>query len=150
MKFFRVIILILIGIMIVACTNQNVSNQELLPYSPVTAPMPQSGKATVIGQIISKKTGQPLINTIVRLPEVYREGEQVAFALDGAQSPGAITDQQGKFIMSDIEAREYVLMVGDVYGLYVVVPETDNSNKARIWNPLVDEILDLGRIYVDL
>jgi hypothetical protein len=148
-RIWTITALTLLAAVLVACNNQTAPNQ--VERSSITSvATPEVGKGTVIGQIISTETGEPLTNTIVRLPEVYREGEEMAFALDGANSPGAITDEMGMFAMSNIEAREYVLMIGDIYGVHVVVPEPDNSDKARVWKLPEGEILDLGEIRVDL
>jgi hypothetical protein len=131
-----------------AGTGQGQANTAQI--NAAVAPTPESGKSTVIGRILSTQTGQPMTETTVRLAEVYREGDQAAFALSGAQSPGAITDANGNFVMANIEAREYVLIVGNVDGQHVVWPESPGSDDARIWNALADQVLDIGQIDVDL
>jgi hypothetical protein len=116
---------------------------------PTAVPQPQSGKATVVGHVFSQKTGAPITQTFVMLAEVTRQdnGEGI-YVLDTAHSPTDETDQQGTFVMPDIVAKEYVVIVGDPYQKYVVVP--DQENKARIWNVPADQILNIGDLRVDL
>lgn len=109
---------------------------------------PEAGKATVVGRVLSKQTGAPLTGTTVRLAEVTRQGDEAVYVLDGANSPGAITGGDGRFAMSNIVAREYVMVIGDPYGKYVVIP--DESNRAKVWNAPADQVLDVGELQVDL
>lgn len=112
---------------------------------------PESGKATVVGRIMALGSGDPLANTTVRLAEVYRkeEGkEEGAFVLDGAFSPGAITDDEGYFVMENIEPMEYVLVVGDVMGVHEIIPLP--SGKPRVWEAKSGEVNDFGVINVNL
>lgn len=106
------------------------------------------GKATVIGRVISEKTGQPLAHITVRLAEVVRQGNEGAFVLDTAFSPGDITDDQGYFRFDNVDAKEYVIVVGDVYTVYKIIPEP--SGKARVWKAEPDQVLDVGELRVDL
>lgn len=128
-----------------ACGPSKVS-----PKAPEITPpsKPEKGQATVTGQLIAKKTGEPLVRAIVRLAEVYREGEQGAYVLDEAFSPGAWTDDNGYFIFENILPMEYVLAYGPEPGLYKVI--TDPDDKPRIWNLEPDQILDFGVIKADL
>src|SRR5262245_51126483 len=89
--------------------------------SPAGAPVagkPEAGKATVVGRVLSKQTGAPLTDTTVRLAEVTRQGSEAIYVLDGANSPGAVTVGDGRFVMPNIVAREYVIVIGDPYGKY--------------------------------
>ncbi|MCG8350533.1 MAG: carboxypeptidase-like regulatory domain-containing protein [Chloroflexales bacterium] len=169
MRAIKLLVFLMIFVLLSACAN-------LLPSSPTpsngagtgqgqpnaqgqptqgqpnaaVAPTPESGKTTVVGRILSAQTGQPMNETTVRLAEVYREGDQAAFTLSGAWSPGAVTDANGNFVMANIEAREYVLIVGDVNGRHVIWPEAPGSDSARIWDALANQVLDIGQIDVDL
>jgi hypothetical protein len=112
-----------------------------------TIPQPEAGKGTMIGVLVSIPDQAPVPNTAVRLAEVYRKGEQGAFVLDGAYSPGDITDEQGNFIIPNIDAKEYVIVVGDVYGKYVIVAEP--SGEGKVYAVAPDEITDIGQLVVD-
>lgn len=125
------------------------------PPSPTAAPaptiaytMPAAGKTTIVGHVVSFQTRQGLPQTVVRLAEVFREGEEAAYVLDGAFSPGDITDEHGNFIFENVDAREYVIVVGDIYDKYVVIPDT--SGKAKVWVPKADEVLNIGDLFVEL
>jgi hypothetical protein len=114
----------------------------------VTAGKPEAGKATVVGQVLSKQTGAPITGTSVRLAEVTRQDGEAIYVLDGANSPGAETGGDGSFVMANIVAREYVLVIGDPYAKYVVIP--DETNRARVWNAAADQVLDVGELRIDL
>lgn len=156
-------ILIALLLSLVACRVQNP------PLSGITAPSPLStpglsplatpsppsatattapGKAMVIGRVISEKTGQPLTHTTVRLAEVVRQGNEGAFVLDTAFSPGDITDDQGYFRFENVDAKEYVIVIGDVYNAYQIISEP--SGKARVWKAEPDQVLDVGELRVAL
>jgi hypothetical protein len=110
-------------------------------------PAPQSGKATVTGRVTSVKDGSPIVDIPVRLAEVYKQGDAGAFVLDGALSPGAMTTDTGSFVIENIDAREYVLVVGDVYGKHTII--SDDSGKAQVWQADANKVLNVGDIVVD-
>jgi len=109
---------------------------------------PEAGKATLIGKVVSLRDGSPMANTVVRLAEVYRQGDEGAFVLDGAYSPGDITDEHGDFAIENVDVKEYVIVVGDVYDKYQIIGEPNNA--AKVFQTVEDEILDVGELQVDL
>lgn len=111
---------------------------------------PESGKATIVGQVISTKTNAPMVNMGVRLAEVHRQGEEGAFLLDTAFSPGDFTDEGGYFRFEDVEPGEYVMVVGnvEVYQGYVIIPDT--SGRPLVYNFEADKITDMGSLTVNL
>ncbi len=114
-----------------------------------TVASPEAEKTTVRGRVMTQ--GQPLVDTTVRLAEVFREGEgqeEGAYVLDGAFSPGAITDGEGYFVMENIEPIEYVMIVGDVYGIHTVVANSDG--KPRVWETQAGEVVDFGVVTITL
>lgn len=130
------------------------SSIEVVPAGTSTASVPggepEAGKSTVTGQVITEKTNLPLTNIVVRLAEVHRDGDEGAFLLDTAFSPGDITDEAGYFTFENIEPGEYVLVVGnvEVYGGYVIIPE--ESGRPLVYNFETDQVTDLGKLIVDL
>ncbi len=137
-------LLLLVGIGCSGMADENkVAPNTAGPRTTTTA-----GQASVRGRVLSKRTSTPLKNTVVRLAEVYRQGNEGAFALDGARSPGGTTNNEGVFTIENIEAREYVLVVGDVEGQYEIIP--DQTGKAHVWNAKAGEVVDVGDIEVNL
>jgi hypothetical protein len=110
-------------------------------------PDPEPGKTTVVGHLVSS-AGDPVPNMLVRLAEVVRQGDEGAFVLDGAFSPGATTDENGFFAMENIFPREYVIVIGDVLFEYEVVSEPQGG--ARTWVAAEDQVLDVGAIRVTI
>jgi hypothetical protein len=111
-------------------------------------PTPKAGQATMVGRVMVRTTKEPIASVVVRLAQVYREGDDGAFALDDAFSPGGVTDPDGHFRIENVEATEYVIVVGDVRTQYEIIP--DSSGKPRVWDLQADQILDAGDIVVDL
>jgi hypothetical protein len=142
-----VIILILLSLTLSACAQPAINAPTATP-TKVQLPAPQSGKATLIGKVISLRDGLPIANTVVRLAEVYRQGDEGAFVLDGAYSPGDITDEMGSFAIENVDAKEYVIVVGDVYDKYQII--ADPNDDAKVFLAVENEILDIGELEVDL
>lgn len=120
----------------------------IAPDEPV--PTPEAGRAMVTGHVRSSVTNQMMQATPVRLAEVYYNEEgDAAFVLSGAQSPGTLTDVEGRFIFQNVEPRDYVLVVGNVEsGLYEIIAAS--PTEAQVWTAPADEILDVGELVVEL
>jgi len=82
------------------------------------------------------------------LAEVVRNGEEGAFLLDIAFSPGTYTNEDGYFVFADLEPMEYVLIIGDVYSDYEVI--NDESGKAKAWKVDAGAVVDTGSISVSI
>ena len=139
-KFILIGAIITIGL--VACTN-SLSLQESVIPTPF--PQPTSGKATVTGIVISL-SNQPLSQIPVWLAEVVRQGDGGIYILDSASSPGAYTDENGIFVIPNVNPGEYVIIVGDPESWYEIIAEP--SGRAKIWNIPSDQIVELGKIQV--
>ena len=145
MKTFRLMILLVATLAIVACQS------IIMPSTPSTTvptttiiPSPEAGKASVTGRVLNS-SGEPVSNTSVRLAEVYPNEEgDAAFALDEAFSPAALTDNQGFFLFNNIPAGEYVLFVGSINTEFMIIQNSDGS--AVVYNALPDEILEIATI----
>lgn len=109
---------------------------------------PEQGKATITGRLLSAKTRTPLAQTAVRLAEVYRQGEEGAYVLDGSSSPGAYTNAQGEFVIPNIDPKEYVIVAGDPYASNDVVKEA--AGKPKPYSVAVNQVLNVGTVEVDL
>lgn len=146
MKLNHIKSIVIILLFLSACTSKE--STEVPATSPTLSP-PSEGLSSVTGQVIHEETQEPFIDTIVRLAEVVRteEGEDV-FVLDQAFSPGAKTDETGIFVFEDVDPMEYVIVVGDVTGIYEVIPGDDG--KPKVFNATPDEILDVGSLLVRL
>ena len=137
----RIIMYLLVLVLASSCRGQ------VSEASPKAA-QPEPGMASVQGRVISELTDSPLGETTVRLAEVVRQGDRGAYVLDGAFSPGDITDENGIFLIEKVEAMEYVIVVGDVEGVYEIIP--DDSGKPKVWDAVADEVLLVGDLVVDI
>ncbi len=113
--------------------------------------LPESGKATVYGQVVHEQ-GYAMANTIIRLAEVARgaEGRGGAYILDVSRSPGTITDKNGYFSIQNVKAGEYVIVVGDVEGtgIYQIIAEANGT--AKVWDFPADKDTNTGIITVNI
>ena len=159
MKHRLLPILILLPALFLAACSLTSSATEALKVTPpnpteteapaITPPSPpEKDKATVIGQVWIRIPSKPLSNTLVKLAEVYGEGQDGAYVLDAYFSPGATTDADGYFIMENIPAIGYVVVVGDVFDVYKVVQTEKGTPK--VWTTMPGEVLDLGTLPVSL
>ena len=152
MKQIGFIFLLLSLVFISACskTTPSAINPEVL-VTVTPPPQPEAGKSTISGQVMHT-AGYPVANTVIRLAEVARgaEGKGGAFILDVARSPGTITDVNGYFVIQNVKAGEYVIVVGDVEatGIYEIIPE--NETEAKVYNLPADQITNVGIITVSI
>jgi hypothetical protein len=135
-------------LIITACKTAEVKSTPTIMGMTATTSVPVQGKASVVGKLVSSITGKPLANTIIRLAEVYRQGGEGAYVLDGANSPGAISDAEGNFLIKGIPAQEYVVVVGDVMDVYTII--TDETKKAKVFNVEANKTFSLDVLKVDL
>jgi hypothetical protein len=115
---------------------------------PVIRLTPLPGKSALAGVVVSSSTRDHLSQTVVRLARIYWDEarKEGAFVLDGANSPGAITNEKGEFFFSNLEAADYVVVVGDIQGNNAIVSNTDGS--AKTFTAAPDKILDAGTLEV--
>jgi hypothetical protein len=147
MKTFFIILLVILLIIMSGCKQLSLE-EEFPNIEEKNISKPDTGYSTVTGKIINKEFDEPLTFSVVRLAEVFREGDSGAYVLNEAFSPGARTDMDGVFVFNNVEAREYVLVVGDVTSTYQIIKNKDGS--AKIWNAPMNEITDMGVIEVNL
>jgi hypothetical protein len=111
-------------------------------------PEPDTAKATVTGKVFSTTLNQPYPKAAVWLAEVYRQGGDGAYVLDHAFSPAVWADDNGVFVIANVDPKEYVIVIGDPEGLYEVIP--DDSGRARVWKTEAGKVLDVGQLSVAL
>jgi len=102
----------------------------------------------VTGKVISLSNNNPLSDTDVWLANVVRQEGQGIYFLDSVSSPGVKTNEDGIFIIENIDPGEYVIIIGDPEIQYEIISE--NSGKAKVWNVPVGEIYDVGEFYVKI
>jgi len=128
-------------LLVTACGTQSAP-------TPTSIPRPEPGKATVTGNLFSTTSDKPLPNTAVWLAEVVRQGEQGAYVLDAASSPGVYANENGIFVIPNVVPGEYVIVVGDPESRHEIISES--SGDAKVWNIPADQIYDVGELKVTL
>lgn len=142
----RIFLTMLILGTLVACSAKSPVNTGDLAKTVTVLP----NKSAVVGQIISSTDNKPLANTSIRLCQVFWDAEHknATFVLEGATSPGAITLDDGTFIINDVTPREYVILIGDVTEKYDIIKE--NPDTAKIFNLSQGQVVDLGVLEANL
>lgn len=109
-------------------------------------------EATITGSVESTAglLNEPLSDVDVHLAKVYWDNDQVrgTFLIDEATSPVTRTDSSGIFVFTNVTARDYVIVVGDLYAKNVIISNPDGT--ARIYTAEPGRILDVGVIEVNL
>ncbi len=156
---FLTLLVTLVSCATVGPTTSPISPDDTRAVSPIQGPTatstssptqraPAADVASVHGRVLDATTSGPIPSTAVRLAEVYRSGGDGAFVLDDASSPATLTDQQGYFVIEDVEPKEYVVVVGDVHIAYEIVAEP--SGEARVWELRPGEVTDIGVLEIVL
>lgn len=143
------------------------------PESPLPTPLPEAvypevtpGTETgiLMGRIVSNYNQQPrlMVGTSVRLGTIYwnpsttdgasatptTEADGV-FVIEGGSSPGALTDENGIFVIDDLSPGEYVMAVGDLIGIHEFIL-AENQDDARVFKVEAGAVLNVGTIEVNL
>ena len=141
----RLTLILIMIVLLVGCSS-NQMTQTSQP-TPTELPQPEAGKASLVGQIT--KDGNPYSNTTVRLAEVFRNTDnEAAFALNEATSPSTISDSQGYYLFANVNAGEYVIVVGSLNTNYQI--DSDSNSVAVVRKLEPDKILQVETINVDL
>lgn len=122
---------------------------QAAPTPPMaSAAPPSAGTATLVGQVVSNTNEAPIKETIVQLAQVYRDDdtEQAAFALDLARAPGTFTDANGAFTIPNVPPGEYVVIVGDYYGVNDIIKEPNGD--AKVYKAEADKVVNTGVLSV--
>ena len=142
--------LVVLAFLLSACGAANNNENNATRESVVVTLAPDL--AGITGQAISISGGQrePLVATEVRLAYIAwnEDKSDGAFYQDDATSPITITNEAGFFTFSNIEVRDYVIVIGDLFGVNVPLANPDGS--AQIFTPTVGQILDVGVLEVDI
>jgi len=152
-KINRIVFLFLL-LLISSCSQaaaptQKVSDQELAAQATKTL-LPANG--AVVGRVVSKtQGGKPLADIAVRLAQIYYNADKSAsnWVLEGASSPSAGTDANGYFSINNVAAHDYVLIVGDIEGQYVVMTQADGKH-AIVYTITAGKVLDVQTLEAGL
>ena len=148
-------LLLVFALLLVACEvpyrSRETGNATPLATPIFASPLPTEILGTgLMGRLISASNGAPLGNTVIRLARVFwnQDHTEGVYVLEGARSPSYITDGEGFFAFTNVEPADYVIVVGDIYGNYVVISNPDGT--AKIFSVEEGKIIDIGQIRVKL
>lgn len=150
-KYYPIIITLIIAVLAISACNKTLPGDktpadvtsEVTPEE-TTAPFPASDKSRVCGMIVYSDKS-PFDDDTIYLAPVY---EGTAIVLDTSSSPGAKTDQDGKFCTTDITPGDYVLIIGSPELSYEIYSEDGTS--AVVYTAEAGETLDIGVVETNL
>ncbi|WP_298819162.1 carboxypeptidase regulatory-like domain-containing protein [Chloroflexus sp.] len=143
----RSIAFLLALVSLIACSTTQSVPTSTTPN--VVIPTPTSGEAVVFGRVLSSITGQPIYRVRVAFAEVLRNEETAIFVDDTGLSPFAETDLEGRFVVPNLPPKEYVIVVGDPFGLNDVVRDP-TTGLPRIWSIEAGKQIDAGDLTVNI
>lgn len=141
------------------------ASQPESPFSPMPTPTlvptptslaegvtADAGFSSVVGQVLDRDTGQPIVAMDIRLAEVYcpedvKPEEKVTrcfWAIDDARSPYTQTTADGSFKFLNVEPRDFALLLGSALGSYSLSERADG--KANIYTAPEGEVLNIGTV----
>jgi hypothetical protein len=135
---------LLLALLLAGCADQ----APATPVPEAGIPTPEAGKTVVVGQVLSNASDKPIKQTPVYLAQVFWDADHknAAFAVDIARSPGTFTDDNGFFQFLNVDPHEYVIVVGEVYGVNDII--RTSSGDARIHDAQSDKIFNAGILKV--
>jgi hypothetical protein len=138
------LLLLVIATFLLSCNSEDISKYFTPTSTTVSTPL--SGKTSVMGRVISKKTGLPLNGIDVWLAKVIRQDSESIYILDTLNSPSILTNEKGAFVIQNIDPGEYVIVIGNPEILYEIISE--EPGQAKIWKLLNDTVIDVGDLFV--
>lgn len=142
MKIRLSMIIIIVGLLCSGC--------KTVPEETPVVVMLESNLTGIVG-VLQDEQKKPISGQVVRAAIVVWNEDKTAgsFILDGAHSPSTISEDNGVFKLMNIVSQEYVIIVGDIERDPLVIPEIEGSNKAKIFVPMIGEVLDVGILIIN-
>lgn len=133
-------------VLITSCQQSNYSSIK----KPTEVNIPKD-RTAITGFVVKGKNSEPVSEIVVRLGEVIWNNDKSdgSFIIDGANSPSTITDDQGFFILNDIDIKDYIIVLGNLEESPIVVVKKENKEKAEIYSPEVNKELFIGFLNLD-
>ena len=106
-------------------------------------PTPASDTAVVAGTVETEDLGDPMQGVQVFLGEPIGSGsEEPVFGLDPASAPGAQTDVEGHFVISDVPPGDYgIILWSPVNSILARDPETGDALRVSVD---AGDVVDVG------
>jgi hypothetical protein len=156
-------VMVLLTVMLIACQSDPITPEPTTaPDTSVVTPEPNGEDDFIVdplqmddetgvarGRVISAVTNEPLAGTVVALAQVTRQGEEGAFVLNTASSPMNTTDVDGYFIIPQIPPGEFVIVVGDPYGVNTII-ENPDTQMAQTYFVEQGRVTEVGELVVDI
>ena len=113
---------------------------------PFSAPMPSEGNGVVIGQVIDKDTGEPMVHFSMVLGEMIpmTPGPDYSIGVHERSSPRAYTDNEGRFAIGDVPPGTYVLLVWTPFQM-TVMQDAETGSDLQV-NVFSGQTIELGII----
>lgn len=124
-----------LGMLIIVCalilSGCHVVSQEAEFASKEYGPKVIAGPVTAHGMLVTADQ-KPITGTPVHFAQVFRSEDSAAFLYDAGNSPSVLSSEDGTFSMANLEAGEYVIVVGDPMTDYQIITEDGTNPKVFV------------------
>lgn len=150
MKFKQALLIVIVVLLCSSCQTIPESTPVVDSVVDSVIDILETNLTGIVGKLQDEQNN-PIAGEVVRAAIVVWNEDKTTgnFIIDGARSPSTISDENGVFVLMNIPPQEYVIIVGDIEVDPIVIPESEGSNIAKIFAPVIDEILDVGILTID-
>lgn len=138
-----------LGMLVILCaillSGCHVVSQEAEFASKEYGPKVIAGPGTVHGMLVAADQ-KPIAGTAVHFAQVFRSEDSAAFLYDAGNSPSVLSADDGTFSMANLEAGEYVVVIGDPMTNYQII--TDDGTNPKVFVVQGGESLEIGPLAV--
>lgn len=125
------------------------SVDSLAPITPTVTMAPGTGRVNGVLQVGTSVEQQPAKNALLYLAETIKDSSGIdSFAaLDRINSPKTVSDDQGRFVFSNVPPGKYGLILDVITNSYLLMKP--GSEEALLIEVSAEQQVDLGTLLYD-